>query len=116
MKLITVLENLKNDNEMSIYMKTDELFKIADKYDVHELLEQIVDDEQINMIVKDYMTDWNSWELVAIFLADVKVLNQEYYYLNGYGNLENLTSSHFDNILYDFIEEIKYKGLENEEI
>ena len=111
MNIITLLENLKNDKAMSIYEKTDILFRIADEYDVYDTLNQVVREEEIDYIIKDY-----SWERIYFFLAEIKDLNQEYYYLNGYGNLENLTTEKLDIILEDFIEEIKYNGLENEEI
>ena len=111
MKLITVLENLKNDKDMYLYDKVDILFKIADEYNVYDTLNQIVREQEIDYIIKDY-----SWERIAIFLSGVKILNEPYFILNGYGNLENLTSEKLDTILEDFIEEVKYNGLENEEI
>ena len=111
MKLITVLENLKNDKDMYLYDKVDILLKIADEYSVYDTVNQIVQEDVIDDIIKDY-----TWDRVYFFLAEIKVLNQEFYYLNGYGNLENLTSEKIDIILEDFISEIKYKGLANEEI
>ena len=111
MNIITLLENLKNDKDMVLYNKVDELFRIADEYDLYDTLNQVVREEEIDYIIKDY-----SWDRVYFFLADIKVLNQQYYHLNGYGNLENLTTEKLDIILEDFIEEIKYNGLENEEI
>lgn len=116
MKLITVLENLREDNQMSIYKKTDELFKIAYDYSVYDLLDVIVTNEDIEVIIEEYVNSGSSWERIAIFLSGVKVLNQQYYHLNGYGNLENLTSEKFYILLDDFIDEVKYKGLENEEV
>ena len=111
MKLITVLENLKNDKDMYLYDKVDILFKIADEYNVYDTLNQVVREEEIDYIIKDY-----SWERIAIFLSGLKVLNEPYFILNGYGNLENLSTEKLDIILEDFIEEVKYNELENEEI
>ena len=112
--LLKFLETLKDDENILMYDKVNILFKIADDYDVHEILEQIVTDDDINEIVRGYLNDWSSWELIAIFLSDIRLLNQPYYYLNGYGSISNLTLRQFNIILDDFIEEIKYKGLENE--
>lgn len=116
MKLMQVLENLKNDENMFIYDKVNILYQIANEFDVYGAIEQIISADVIDDIIRDYMSTGSSWERIAIFLADVKVLNQDYYYLNGYGNLENLSGEKFYIILDDFIEEIKYNGLENEEI
>lgn len=116
MKLIQVLENIKNDDNMFIYDKVDILYQIYYEHDVYDVLEQIVDDEQINMTLKYYINELNSWESAFIFMRDIKEINKPYYYLNGYGNLENLTADKFDIILDDFIQEVKYKGLENVEV
>lgn len=116
MKLKRFLENLKDDENMFIYDKVDILYQIADENDVHETLEQIVRADVIDDIIRDYMSTGSTWERIAIFLSGVKVLNQAYYYLDGYGNLENLSANKFYIILEDFIEEIKYKRLENEEV
>ena len=116
MKLITVLENLKNDENMFIDDKVNTLFGIAGEYDIYETLDQIVKADVIDDVIRDYMNTGSTWERIAIFLAGIKVLNQEYYYLDSYENLENLTTEKLDIIIEDFIEEIKDNGLENEEI
>lgn len=112
--LLNFLEALKNDEDMYMYDKVDILFKIADDYDVHEILEQIVTDEEIDDILKSYIDDGSNWERIAIFFCDIRLLNQKYYIIDGYGNISNLSLRTFNIILDDFIEEIKYKGLENE--
>ena len=109
--LLQLLESLKTDENMNIYQKTDILFKIADEYDVHEILDQIVTDDEIDGILRGMINEGNSWESIAIFLCDVRLLNQKYYFIDGYGNLSNLSLRQFNIILYDFIEEIKFKGL-----
>ena len=111
MKLIQVLENIKNNDDMYMYDKVDILFKIADDYDVHEILDQIVTDDEIDEILRGRINEGNSWESIAIFLCDVRLLNQKYYFIDGYGNLSNLSLRQFNIILDDFIEEIKFKGL-----
>ena len=116
MKLKEMLENLKNNDDMFIYDKVSVLFEIADKYSVYDTVDQIIKEDVIDDIIRDYLSTGSTWERIAIFLSGVKVLNQDYYHLNGYGNLENLSGRQFYIILDDFIEEIKYKGLENEEI
>ena len=111
--LLKFLQTLKQD-DMHIYDKVDILFKIAYDYDVHEILDQIVTEEEIDDILKAYIDDGSNWERIAIFFCDVRLLNQKYYFIDGYGNLSNLTLRQFNIILDDFISEIKYKGLENE--
>ena len=111
--LLKLLESLKTDEQMNIYEKTDVLFQIAIDYDVHEILDQIVTDDEIDEILRGRINECNSWESIAIFLCDVRLLNQPYYFIDGYGNLSNLSLRTFNIILDDFIEEIKYKGLED---
>lgn len=110
MKLMQVLENLKNDKGMCLYDKVDILYQIAIEHDLYDTINEIVREDDIDYIIKDY-----SWERIAIFLSGVKFF-EKYYYLNGYGNIQNLSASQFDIILEDFIEDIKYNGLENEEV
>ena len=108
--LLKFLQTLKDD-DMHIYDKVDILFKIADDYDIHEILDQIVTDEEIEDVLRGRINDGDSWESIAIFFCDVRLLNQKYYYLNGYQNLENLNLRTFNNILDDFISEVIYKKL-----
>ena len=92
MKLKDLLENIKND-DMGFYKKVSNLIRIANDFGL-DSAEQIVTDEQINKIIKDYLEDWNSWQLIAIFLADVELISEPYYYLNRYGNLEKLITKY----------------------
>ena len=101
---------------MYMYDKISIFLKIADDYGIHEITDQIVTDGEIDDILKSYIDDGSEWERIAIFFSDIRLLNQKYYFIDGYGNLSNLTLRQFNIILDDFIEEIKFKGLENEEI
>ena len=114
--LLKFLESLKQDEDMYMYDKVNILFKIADEYDVHEILQQIVTDDDIDEILRGRINEGDSWESIAIFFSDIRLLNQPYYFIDGYGNLSNLTLKQFNIIITDFIEEIKFKNLENEEI
>ena len=96
---------------MYMYDKVYSLFKIADEYDVHEILSKIVSDEEIDDILKSYIDDGSEWERIAIFFSDIRFLNQPYYFIDDYGNLSNLTFRQFNIILDNFMEEVKFKGL-----
>ena len=109
--LLKFLESLKQDEDMRMYDKVNILFQISNEYNVHEILEQIVSDEEIDDILKSYIDDGSNWERIAIFFSDIRLLNQPYYFIDGYGNLSNLSLSTFSNILDDFISEIKFKEL-----
>ena len=115
MKLITFLEGLKNEYDgSSVNQKCKLLLKIADEYELYDTMSQIVTDEQINYLVQEHLDNGSSWESIYYMLSGIKMANQRYYYFNGYKNLENLSERLFYDLLDDFIEEIKCKGLENE--
>ena len=117
MKLITLLEGLRNQYDgSSINQKCDLLVEIAEDYELFDTMTQIVADEEINSLVQEHIDIGSSWESIYYMLSGIKMANQKYYYFNGYEHLENLSARLFYNLLDDFIEEIKFKNLENEEI
>ena len=117
MKLIELLEGMQNQyGEMSINEKVGLLLRIADDYDVHDIMQQIVTDEEINDIIQEHIDNGATWTTIYFMLQGIRMANQRYYYFNGYGHIENLTPRLFCILLEDFIDEIKYNDLESEEI
>ena len=117
MKLITLLEGMRNQyDEMSINQKVELLLRIADDYDLYDITQQIVTDEQINDIIQEHIDNGANWTSIYFMLQGIRMANQRYYYFNGYANIENLTPRLFYILLDDFIDEVKYNQLENEEI
>lgn len=117
MKLITLLEGLRNQyGEMSINQKVELLLKIADDYEIHDITQQIVTDEEIDEIIHERLDNGAGWEGIYFMLQGIRMLNQRYYYFNGYANIENLSPRLFYILLDDFIDEVKYNNLENEEV
>lgn len=80
--------------------------------DAHEYVGDIVDDEQLDDMVYGIVTgEYAGWERVKCFLGGIELLNQDYYWINGYENAENLDDDHLDAIVSDLLTEI---GLERE--
>jgi hypothetical protein len=71
-----------------------------------EFVQDIVDDEQLDEMVK-HEAESGGWQRVAFFLADVRYTNDEYYYINGYGNAENLTNDRLEGIVSDLVDELR---------
>ena len=117
MKLITLLEGFRNQYDgSSINQKCDLLVEIAEEYELFDTMTQIVADEEINSLVEEHLSIGSSWETIYYMLSGIKMHNQRYYYFNGFHHLENLSARIFYNLLDEFIEEVKFKKLENEEI
>ena len=114
--LLQFVESLKQDEKLYMYDKVDILIEIAEDYELYNTMTQIVADEEINSLVEEHLEIGSSWETIYYMLSGIKMTNQRYYYFNGFHHLENLSARIFYNLLDEFIEEIKFKNLENEEI
>lgn len=85
------ISNLKSMvNNYNLDDAVCELIDICNEYEVLEdVIFSYVDDEMINNIIKGF----DDWSRIAIFLSGVNYLNNEFYHLDGYGNLEEIKSS-----------------------
>ena len=95
------------------------MYEIADNYGLIEdlLFDNIIDRDLVDDMVSSRLES-TGFEGVAIMLDGIHSLNANYYYLNGYGNLEDLSISKLE-VIYDDIkttlaDEISEEDLEEE--
>ena len=101
-------ENLKNyDREKAI----ENLFSLCDETGNNWLMEDIIYTDDINDFIKNRL-DNGDWQGVACCLANVNYLNDEYYLINGYGNLEEITIDYLNGLLSDFLNDFDFSEYE----
>jgi hypothetical protein len=74
--------------------------------DIGEYVQDIVSDEELDELVKQ-QADSRGWQGVKFFLAGIDYMNDEYYWINGYGNAENLSHERLEGIVSDLWYEFK---------
>ena len=95
------------------YYDTGEVITFADSLedasltsDAMEYVGDIVDDEQLDEMVKE-IAENDDWQRVKFFLGGIDSINDDYYYINGYGNAETLRPGMLDSILSDLMDGMK---------
>lgn len=73
-----------------------------------ELVQDIVHTDELDEMVAQQAKE-NGWQRVKYFLAGIDYTRDEYYYINGYGNAENLTSDRLETIVSDLMNELKHE-------
>lgn len=69
-------------------------------------IDDIVTDEELDEMVKHRAKD-GGWQGVAFFLHGVQSMTDDYYYINGYANAEDLTWDTLEAIVSDMISELR---------
>ena len=98
------LESIKN--LLVSYNRYDavrEILDLAYDYDLEDYVENIIEESMINEIIQDRLRCCG-WQNIACMLDKVNYLDDDYYFMNGYGNLEELTISHLECIFSDMVE------------
>ena len=97
-------ENLKNyDREKTI----ENLFSLCDETGNNWLMEDIIYTDDINDFINE-----KDWQSIACCLAKINYLNDEYYLINGYGNLEEITIDYLNGLLSDFLNDFDFSEYE----
>ena len=100
-EMISKIENAIKDYDIDGAVNA--MYEIADNYG---LIDDLLFDNIIDRDLVDDMTsqrlETQGFEGVAIMLDGIHSLNANYYYLNGYGNLEDLSISKLE-VIYDDI-------------
>ena len=80
-----------------------ELIDLAYEYELDYLVEDIISTEDIDYFIEVRLKS-GGWQGVACCLAKINYINDDYYEIDGYGNLKEFT---FDDAkkLLDYIEE-----------
>lgn len=122
---ISEYESITNLNEMAEQLDAVDFPERGSGYDAGDVINFAVDlenegivpsaTEHTNDIITDEMLDDlvahqaqdGGWQRVAHFIGGIEFMNDDYYYMNGYGNMENLDSDLLDGIVDDLLDEMK---------
>ena len=101
--------------EYDINRTVNAMYEIADNYGLIDdlLFDNIVDRDVIDDMVSQRLES-QGFEGVTIMLDGIHSLNDDYYYLNGYGNLEDLSISKLE-VIYSDIKTILTDEISEEE-
>lgn len=115
-EMLIKVENAMKDYDVDGTVSA--MYKIADNYGLIDdlLFDNIVDRDVIDDMVSQRLES-QGFEAVAIMLDGIHSLNDNYYYLNGYGNLEDMSMSKLEVIYSDIkatLAEIAEEELEEE--
>lgn len=106
------MNNIVNELEELKYYSLDDIDKIMNNADVdfdyydYKREYGFVSSEEADEMIK-YECNASSMDRMACFLSGVELINQDYYYINGYGNLENVGQDTLDCFKSDLIRKIK---------
>lgn len=97
-------ENIKKGNIEDIVA---DMYDLANEYEeISNIInENIITTEEIDELVKEKINNHGDWVEIKILLDDIKYNLNEYYYIDGYGNIKDLTIKHLE-LMY---EDIKYE-------
>lgn len=106
-----IREELNNYGRDSVVPMLRELEDITG---VEGYLEDIVATDLIDDLVESRLKD-NGWQGVACMLAEIDYLSDDYYRIDGYGNLVHLETSDLECMLDDMVREIDLEEYDEEE-
>ena len=101
MKKIKTLRRIIDN--LSIGELVEELIDLAYEYELDYLVEDIISTEDIDYFIEKRLES-SGWQGVACCLAKINYLNDDYYEIDGYGNLKEFTFNDAKKLL-DYIEE-----------
>ena len=96
-----------------IWYDVEDVINIANKLetggilsDAWEYIGDIIDDEQLDELVAHEAQN-NGWQRVKFFIGGIERINEDFYHINGYGNVENIDPEYLDAIMDDLMGEVK---------
>lgn len=66
----------------------------------------IIEDEHLDDLVAHEAQEYG-WQRVKFLLGGIERINEDYYRINGYGNIENIEPDYLDAIMSDLLDEMK---------
>lgn len=93
------INNYGRDNVVPMLRELEELTE------AYGHLDDIVDTDLIDELVQSRLSD-GGWQGVACMLSDVSYLNDDYYVVDGYGNIRHLQTSDLEIALDSIVSEI----------
>ena len=108
------MERIKTLREIMDNLSTGELIgeliSLAYEYGLDYLVEDIIATEDIDYFIEERLKSCG-WQGVACCLSDINYINDDYYEIDGYGNLREFTFSDAKKLL-DYIEDEIYDLVE----
>lgn len=97
-----LLETIQNEK-----WNTDKLAGLAmNVFSDLDITHDIIDDEQVDEMVKQIIEDEGGYVRVKYFLQNASNTN-EYHILDGYGNVDELRASDIENVLDEYMTDLK---------
>lgn len=97
-------ENIKKGNIEDIVA---DMYDLANEYEeISNIInENIITTEEIDELVKEKINNHGDWVEIKILLDDIKYNLNEYYYIDGYGNIKDFMYEDIKYELTDILEE-----------
>lgn len=103
-----IIEDLRSLEYFSLE-DIDNIMNDADfDYEYFKIEYGFITSEDADILIKSEINNY-SIDRMSCFLAKIETINQDYYYINGYGNLENITPELLECFRSDLITELKNK-------
>ena len=98
-------ENIKKGNIEEVL---NGMYDLANEYDgvISIIDDNIIDTEIINELIKEKINDGADWVSIKILLDGIKYNSDNYYHIDGYGNIEDLTIGHLEDMYEDIKNEL----------
>lgn len=98
-------ENIKKGNIEEVL---NGMYDLANEYDgvISIIDDNIIDTEIINELIKEKINDGCDWISIKILLDGIKYNSDNYYHIDGYGNIEDLTIGHLEDMYEDIKSEL----------
>ena len=107
--VMNILNNMEeNIKKYDIEGTLDNMYDLASEYEeiVNIINDNIIDTEQINELIKEKINDGCDWISIKILLDGIKYNSENYYHIDGYGNIEDLTIGHLEDMYEDIKSEL----------
>ena len=98
-------ENIRRGNIEEVL---NGMYDLANEYDgvISIINDNIIDTEIINELIKEKINDGADWVSIKILLDGIKYNSDNYYHIDGYGNIEDLTIGHLEDMYEDIKNEL----------
>ena len=112
--MLSTIKELKNlldclnNNHLSHKQIIERLFLIESEVDTSLVRDTFIYTDDVKTLVENRLIN-NGYELVYFTLKQINYLD-DYYYINGYGNLSNIDFNDIKYCILDLIEELELKN------
>lgn len=100
-------------NRYDLSRAMGEIRELGEEYGHYELLDDVIDTDYLDEMVRMRLES-GGWQGVACMLSDISSLNDEYYRIDGYGNIEDFDRNDCEMII-DELEILLENDIEEED-